>query len=440
MNVKANRARYMLLALVVLAAGLGGWAVMRGINGSAAPEYATASVTRGDIEVTISAAGTLTPKEMVDVGAQVSGQLQTLFVDVGDTVEAGDLLAQIDATIAESSVEAKQAQLEETRASFRQQQASLKLLEAEAERATMLYEADAIARADYEAAVAELEIGKGRLDAIRAQISSQESSLRAEEANLEFTKIYAPITGTVVSLSAVEGQTLNANQTAPTIMTIADLSVMTVEADVSEADVLRVTEGQAARFSTLGDSDRVWPTEVRQILPTPEVVNDVVLYKALLDVENPDGILRSEMTAQVFFIEGRSEDALLVPVAALRDRPARPERTETDTQLVSMPDPTAPAGRSARRLAGTGDRFEAYRAAREANPDAEEGMVLVMGEDGTPVPRRVLIGLKTRAQAEVLHGLEEGELVIIGEVARPSARASGRRQDGPPAGFMRPPR
>ncbi|MBD3771774.1 MAG: efflux RND transporter periplasmic adaptor subunit, partial [Rhodobacterales bacterium] len=324
---KKTLPRWGLVAIIAAAIALGAYLFVSFSSKGEETALQTEKVTRGDIEVTISAAGKIAPKEEVAVGAQVSGQLEKLYVDVGDTVEAGDLLAQIDATIATTSVEGNRAQLKELRASRKQQQASLELLKSQAERASMLYEADAMAKADYEAAIADYEIAQGKLEAIDAQIERQSSTLQADLASLEFTKIYAPISGTVVSLEAVEGQTLNANQTAPTILTIADLTTMTVETDVSEADVLRITKDQAAWFTTLGDSDYRWETKVRQVLPTPEVLNDVVLYKALLDVDNPDGKLRTEMTAQVFFVVGSSKDAVLVPITALQTTPQRSAST-----------------------------------------------------------------------------------------------------------------
>ncbi len=432
MSVFGQRSRWVIAIIGVVAIGLTAWFTRTGLANSATPAYETIAASRGDLEVTISAAGTLTPKETVEVGAQVSGQLQELFVEAGDEVEKGQLLAQIDATIAENTVEAQRAQLDALQASRRQQLASLKLARADAERAAMLWEADAIAKADYEAAQAELEIAEGQLESINAQIAQQTSSLKADEANLEYTKIYAPISGTVVSLDASEGQTLNANQTAPLIMTLADLTVMTVEADVSEADVLRVHKGQEAWFTTLGDSEREWETSVRQILPTPEVVNDVVLYKALLDIANPDGILRSDMTAQVFFLLGRADDAIIVPVAALQSRPARPD-SATD-RPADRPD--GDAATSGARPNGRGD---ALRAAREEYPDAEMGMVLKLNETGEAVPQPVLIGLQTRSSAEILFGLSEGDEVVTGQVALKPRQSSNRAQNGGRPPFGPPP-
>lgn len=420
---KSSFRRWGSLTALALALALGVYLYVHFSSKGDTDAYRTAEVTRGDIEVTISAAGKVTPKEEVAVGAQVSGQLEKLYVDVGDTVEAGDLLAQIDATIATTTVQANRAELKELRASRKQQQASLELLKAEADRATMLYEADAMARADYEAAQADYEIAQAKLEAIDAQIDRQNSTLQANLASLEFTKIYAPISGTVVSLEAVEGQTLNANQTAPTILTIADLTTMTVETDVSEADVLRITRDQPAWFTTLGDSEYRWQTKVRQVLPTPEVLNDVVLYKALLDVENPEGQLRTEMTAQVFFVIGSAENAVLAPVTALQSAPERPQSAAANgnTSQTSGPPP-APEG---------------FQEAREANPDADIGMVLVVGTDGEPHPRMVLTGLKTRTQAEILYGLEPGETVVTGEVQLPKAAQNGSSNNGgPPPPFM----
>lgn len=447
-----TRWTWIIIAAVAVLAGWLAWQAIWG--GEKAPEYQTAEVTRGDIEVSISSAGKVAPKDTVTVGAQVSGQLTELLVEAGDLVEQGQLLARIDATIAETNVEGSQAQLLELQASRRQQQASLELAKANADRAKMLFENDAIARADFESAQAEYTIAVGRLEAIIAQITRQSSTLRAQQATLEFTNIYAPISGTVVSLAAVEGQTLNANQTAPTILTLADLTIMTVETDVSEADVLRVKPGQAAWFSTLGDSTRRWETSVRQILPTPEVLNDVVLYKAMLDIANPDNLLKPEMTAQVFFITGSAKDAVLVPVTALQANPQRRERPQGQAREGGR-DQAAASGNGAGRAGGglmqaeaseragapqqDDSQRRAFMEARKAYPDAEVATVLVMGPDGTPRPRPVLIGLKTRTQAEVLFGLEPGQTVVTGEVSAKSAATSTQSQQRAQQGPMGPP-
>ena len=152
----------------------------------------------------------------------------------------------------------------------------------------------------------------------RRRSSRRESTLRGDEANLGYTKIYAPIAGTVVSQAAKQGQTLNANQQAPIVMRIADLSTMTVQAQVSEADVPKLRVGMDVYFTTLGGDNRRFYGKLRQIPPTPTVVNNVVLYDALFDVANPNQALMTQMTAQVFFVAASAKDAVLVPLAALR--------------------------------------------------------------------------------------------------------------------------
>ncbi len=430
---------------LLVAVGAIGAAALAGsmvLGGDKVPEFQTASVTRGDLQVTISASGKVQPKNYVDVGAQVSGQLEQFHIEVGDKVEKGALLAEIDETRAAAQVEADRAQLKELNASYKQQQATLELTRANTARAKMLFDADAISRAEYEATTADLKIAEARLEQLNAQKDRQQSTLDADLATLAYAKIYAPLSGTVVSQAAVEGQTLNANQTTPTILRIADLSVMTIEAEVSEADVLRVKKGQNAYFTTLGGGDKRWRTTVRQVLPQPEVLNDVVLYKVLLDVENADEALKPEMTAQVFFITGEAEDAVLAPMAALRDRPAREGRGDRNREnrqgLMAASAAEGDAETQPRRRERPG--MDGMREASEANPDAERKFVLVM-RDGEPSPQPVLVGISTRVQAEILWGLEEGAEVVTNEaVTAPRNQQSGDRSQRPRGMGRRGPR
>ncbi|MGE0182498.1 MAG: efflux RND transporter periplasmic adaptor subunit [Parvularculaceae bacterium] len=398
------------------------------------PDFQTAEVARGDIEVSISASGKIQPKNFVDVGAQVSGQLKEFFFEVGADVKKGDLLAQIDETLASAKVEADRAQLKELEASFAQQQATLELSKANAARADMLYKADAISQAEYQASVADRKIAVARLDQLSAQIERQNSTLEADLATLEFTKIYAPMSGTIVSQSAVVGQTLNANQTTPTILRIADLSVMTVEADVSEADVLRVEKGQEAYFTTLGGGGR-WTTTVRQVLPQPEVLNDVVLYKVLLDVDNKNENLKPEMTAQVFFVSGRAKDIVIAPVAALRDaaRGRGVDRKETPRNHEGRAGVMAA---QAREAADDTSPREAMRQAAAAYPEANRKIATVL-IDGEARPRPVLVGLQNRTQAEILYGLEPGDVVVTGQSIVAPRSGQTNQQSQRPAGMGR---
>jgi macrolide-specific efflux system membrane fusion protein len=304
------------------------WYLSNNKNENGTIEYRTELPQLMDLERTVSSLGKIKPKEEVQVGAQVSGQLEKLHAEVGGLVTKGDLLAEIDPTLLQARVDAGQASLKELRASYAQQVAQIKLSKARAERNRKLYKDDAVSESDVEATDAELEIAEARLMQLEAQIERNTSTLEGDIANLNFTRVFAPMSGTVIEEVAEEGRTLNANQTTPTILRIADLDLMIIEADVSESDVSLLEPGMPVRFTTLGLPDRQWNTKVRQVLPQPEVLNDVVLYKALMDIRNDDGALLPEMTAQVFFIVGSARNALTIPAGAI---------TEIDTVRRNAP-------------------------------------------------------------------------------------------------------
>lgn len=350
-------------------------------------EYTSVEVQRGSIEDSITALGTLGPLDYVDVGTQVSGQLMRLHVELGDSVEKDQLLAEIDPTVYLARVEASTAQLANLQAQLADRQAQETLARLQAERQRNLRKLDATSQEALESADAGLRSASAQIDAIKAQIRQTESSLKGDQADLDYTRIYAPMSGTIVQQLANQGQTLNANQTAPIVVQIADLSTMTVRTQVSEADISRLKPGMAAYFSTLGQPNRRWEGTLRQILPTPEVINNVVLFNALFDVPNPDGQLLPQMSAQVFFVNESAEDVLTVPVVAL-GKPIRDKDTPAPER---------------------GSRYE----------------VQILTEQGSAQPRTVTIGTRNRVQAEVIEGLEEGEKVVTSGLPTETA-GSGR--------------
>jgi macrolide-specific efflux system membrane fusion protein len=332
----------------------------------------TAVVQKGDLEDTVSATGTLQPRDYVDVGTQVSGQLRTLHVEIGDRVEPGQLLAEIDPTVYRARVEATQAQLKNQQAQLAERQANLRLAEQKAQRQANMMREQATTAEAVQVAEAELAAARAQINSLKAQIQQTESTLRGDRANLEYTKIHAPMAGTVVTQNAKQGQTLNANQSAPVVLRIADLSTMTVQTQVSEADVSRLRVGMPVYFTTLGDQGKRWHGELRQINPTPEIVNNVVLYNALFDVPNPDGALMTQMTAQVFFIVAEAKDAVLAPLTAI----------------------------------------------------GRDGTARVIHETGEVEQRQVKLGTRNRVMAQVLEGLQPGERVATAERATQGARAA----------------
>jgi membrane fusion protein, macrolide-specific efflux system len=335
------------------------------LNRDADAAVQTARVEQGDLEKTVTSVGSLKPKDYVDVGTQVSGRVETVHVDIGDRVQKGDLIAEIDPTVYESTVRKDQANLDNLRAQLRQQQAELVLAREQLARNERMVKSNAVSQDTVDQASAAAKVADAAVAATRAQIKAAEATLAGDVANLGYTKIYAPLSGTVVSQSTLEGQTVNSVQSAPVIVQVANLDVMTVWAQVAEADVNKLKPGMPAYFTTLGMPERRWRGTVRQVQPTPTTTNDVVLYYVLIDVENPEGLLLPSMTVQVFFVLGEAKSVPIVPLNALK-------------------------------------------------PDRKSGgyRVTVLTSEG-PKERAVTVGLTSRNSAQVVSGLKVGDEVVL---------------------------
>lgn len=396
--------RFWWIGLLLLAAIPGGWFWWVGHAEEAADRYATAAVERGPLEETVSAIGAIQPREFVDVGTQVTGQLKTLHVQVGDAVTRGQLVAEIDPTLLQSKVDSTKATLRNLRAQLADRVAQARLADQQFKRNKALLRDRAASEEAVQQSEAAAESARAQVEALRAQIDQTQSTLEGDEANLRYTKIHAPISGTVVSLAARQGQTLVSSQTAPVILRIADLNTMTIWAQVSEADVPKVQVGMPAYFNTLGQPERRWVGAVRQILPTPETVNNVILYNVLFDAANPDGALKPQMSAQVYFQLARVDDALIVPAAALQSAAKAKKPKEADS------------GKSDN--GGKEEKHENKTASAEveAKPKTKDYVVRVL-RNGAAEERTVTIGLRTRVSAQVVSGLAEGEQVIVGSIA-----------------------
>lgn len=374
--------------------------------------YTTEPVVRGDIENLVTATGTLQPQDYVDVGAQVSGQLKKLHVEVGSEVKAGDLLADIDATVFAAKVDATRAQLRNQQAQLLEREAQLTLMEIHYRRQKNLMLEDATTTEAVEIAEANLKTAQAQLKSLQAQIQQIESTLRVEAANLDYARIYAPIDGTVVSITSRQGQTLNTNQMAPTIMRIADLSTMTVQTQVSEADIGKLRLEMQVYFTTLGSQGRRWYSKINRIQPTPEILNNVILYNALFDVPNESRVLMTQMSTQVFFIESQAKDVLLVPMSAVSFAPPRGERPlgeRPQGERTNAPQPTEEQQAERKKR-----RAEMKESADSSALRPRPAVVKVMQDNGDIEERKVLIGVTNRVQAQIIEGLKEGENVVSG--------------------------
>lgn len=412
--------------------------------------YITQDVVMGDVEDTVTALGTLQPLQFVDVGTQVSGQLRQIHVTYGEEVTQGQLLAELDPTIYESRKGATEAQLDNYRAQLAQRQAERALAGQQFERQKELLAANATSQDAFDSAESRLKVASAQITALQAQMRQSESTLKGDTANLSYTKIFAPMAGKVVNLIAKQGQTLNANQTAPLILRIADLDTMTVYAQVSEADVPKLKIGMRAYFTTLGVSDKRRYGTLRQIVPTPEVVNNVVLYNCLFDVENPDGDLLPQMSAQVYFLIAEARNVPIVSVSALRPvggggrgRGNRPEGGARPQG--ARPEGARPEGNGAEVAGGPpeangapapGQRRRRGQGAGGSSGSPTDGMryLVTVLEDGERVEREVVVGAMNRLVAEIKSGLKPGDVVVMEAPAGGSQQQ--QRQGGPGGGLL----
>jgi macrolide-specific efflux system membrane fusion protein len=391
----ARRMGKVLKILVLVLAVAAGFFFLRGTallhGGAGEGGVNIAEVRKGDIEITVTAQGKLEPKDYVDVGAQVSGQIKKLHVDIGSIVKKGDLIAEIDPKVYQSQVEGDEARIKTLQAQIIEQKAEIKQAEQKLSRNQTLIRTQAISQEALEDTQTALDIARAQLLSLDAQLEEAQSTLTGNKASLGYTKIYAPMDGTVVDQQTKEGQTINASQTAPVIVQVANLDVMTVRAQVAEADVGKLTPDMPVYFTTLGAQGRRWQGVIRQILPTPETVNDVVLYNVLVDVDNKDRQLMTGMTTQIFFVQGSVQGVPLLPVAALGKR------------------------------------------APEADDGQNKGYVVHVLDGKTPREKTIAVGLMDRTQAQVVSGLAPGDRVLLPSaqpVAAPASSTTAPRRMG----------
>lgn len=354
----------------------------------APPSYATEKVHRGNIENTVLATGMLQASKLVAVGAQVSGQIEKLGVKLGDEIKQGDLVAQIDSLTQQNSLKEANASLSKLKAQISAKQAQIRQAQSEYTRQKSMLADKASSQADYESAQATLAIYKAELEQLKAELEQAKISVDSAQVDLGYTTISAPMDGTVVYSAVEEGQTVNANQTTPTIIELAQLDRMTVKAQISEADVVNVKPGLPVYFTILGKPNHQYHATLRAIEPGPTLMDgddsdlsvsndEAIYYHGLFEVENPDRTLRIGMTAQVSIVLNKAENALLVPA-----------------QVVI-------------KQSGKTPRYQVP--------------VLVNGQQEM---RDVTIGINNKIFTEVTSGLEEGDQIIVGAPNAGGTRSS----------------
>jgi HlyD family secretion protein len=354
----------------------------------AAPKYTTAKVDTGPVIGRVTATGTVSALVTVQVGAQVSGRIQSLNVDFNSKVTKGQVLAKLDPSLFEASLSMAQANEKAALAGLARAQAQEKDAQRKLARAKTLADQKLVPLAELEGAQAELEVAQANIQAAEGSVAQARAARQQAQVNLAYTTITSPIDGTVVSRAVDVGQTVAASLQAPTLFTIAEnLSKMQVDTNVAEADVGKLSDGMEASFSVDAFPTRVFKGRIRQIRYAPQVVQNVVTYDAVIDVANDELLLRPGMTANVSFIYARADEAVRVPNAALRFRP--------DAELT-----------------------------RKA-PKPEPGKRLVWVLDGeTPTAVPVSIGLSD-GTVTVVQGLSDGAQVITEKQESGGGRPSG---------------
>jgi HlyD family secretion protein len=370
-------------ALVVLAGG----AYLLYRHGRVEPlVFKTEAVSRGELTQTVTATGTLNPVVSVQVGCQVSGTIQTNYVDFNSQVKAGQLISQIDPRV-------YQAQVEQAEADLANAQASLELQRVQARRSAELFTNHLVSAADNDTAIATLHQAE-------AMVKIKQALLDNAKANLGYTKIYSPVGGVVISRAVDVGQTVAASFSTPTLFQIAnDLTKMQIDAAVAEADVGGVVEGQAVEFTVDAFPLRTFHGTVTQVRNSPTTVNNVVTYDAVIGVTNADYKLKPGMTANVSIIVAERDNAVKISNAALRFRP--PDNAVVLTnEMVKLPQATnASAGKMHGK--GRGNIRTVY---------------FLTEDEHLPVlkPMQVRIGITDGIATEIVEGLKEGDKVVSG--------------------------
>lgn len=436
------------IGAVVIGGGVAVWYFWPGSSDGGMTTFSTVEVVRDNFVNKVQATGTLEPEELVDVGAQVTGEIKEFGVDLagnrvdyGSEVKAGQLLARIDDTIveldikrAEASVAQAKAQILTAKANISQAEVNKKKADRDLERAKKLGVGDALSQMDYdqyltqsENAAASLQSAQAQLANAEAQLQSANAMLESELRNRDYTRITTPVDGTIVVRQVNVGQTVVSNMSATTLFLVArDLSKMQIWASVNEADIAKVHAGQEVRYTVDALPNENFSGVVNKIRPNATMSSNVVTYIVEIDIENPDRKLLPYMSANANFIVKEVKDCLMVPEAAFDFRPSKEQIDPAFAGKIRRPGP-APREEA-------DDEGSEQSQAPEMPADGEPAMVWKQQGDKV-VPVRVLRGESdgTRSIVTVLPGdsLEAGDKLVTGvRTLSAAAMSKGGKQGG----------
>ena len=349
-------------------------------------EFITKKAKKGSFSKKVDATGEIFATELIDVGAQVSGQIKKLYVKLGDQVKKGDMIASIDSSTQQNSIDNKEAQLAIYKAQLESAKVALNIAKTQFDRENALFAKNATSKQEFESAKNTFSANSAKIKELEAQIKQTNIELSTAKINLGYTKITAPRDGTVVSVQVEEGQTVNANQTTPTIVNIADLSHVKMKMQIAEGDITKIKVGTPVEYSILSEPTKKFQTTVSSIDPGLTTLSDgsygssssskssyssssssssAVYYYAQSIVDNKDGILRIGMTTQNELLIANVKDAIIVPSIGIKKD--------------------------------------------------ENGTFVYVLKDGKPVKTAVKTGIKDNLDTQIISGINEGDEIITSQ-------------------------
>jgi len=410
-------------------------------GGGDAPEYQTLTAERGNVVARVSTSGSLQAVVTVEVGSQVSGRIQELFADFNSPVKKGQIIAKIDPSLFNAAVVSAEANVTAARANVTRLTVTAEDAERQAKRAEEVFRQQLISETERDNAVATARSARAAVDQAVGQLAQSKASLEQARTNLRYTDIVSPTDGVVISRAVNVGQTVAASLSAPVIFTIAqDLRKMEVHTNVAESDIGRLKKEMRVSFTVDAYPGEPFRGAIRDIRNAAQVVQNVVTYDAVIDVDNPDLKLKPGMTATVSIVTDRRRDVLSVPNTALR---FRPEGVPLVAPAPGNPQSGAqrrPAGQSQAQGQGQGgqgggdgqNRWRRDRAGdSEGGEDAAPAVVkrtiyILVGDQ--PQPREVTTGLTDGRVTEITGGeLKEGDTIIVGIVGQNQGQRGQQR-------------
>lgn len=430
-----NKKLFIGIVVLVVAAGIVFGFTYFNRNNSDGLQYELAAIDKGTVTALVDTTGTLNPVTIVDIGSQVSGKIEKINVDFNSQVKAGQVLAQLEQLNFQTKVQQNEANYSSSVAALEKSRVSLENSKKKYDRAKVLFEKELLSYEEFEAAETQYFSAKADLQSSEARLEQAKAQLDTSKVDLTYTIIKSPIDGVVINRAVNVGQTVAASLQAPVLFQVAnDLTKMQVECSVDEADIGRVKEGQTARFTVDAFPDDRFSGVVKQVRYSPEVIQNVVTYTTIVDVDNPEMKLRPGMTATISIVVGEAKNAIRVPNSALRFQPppevlqAMFEEMRREMQAKRAESGRADSQQEKRRPQGSFQMGQGF--GRTGSRARDRARVWTLDETEKLKMVSIRIGVTDNTYTEVTGGdLQEGMEVITGENTRTASSSNSNSRN-----------